>query len=71
MRFWVIKFGPLIAANLRLRRTAPTGRWYLDQMAVRIGGRRMYVWRAVAHEGEGLFGPASTKRVSTLEIGAG
>ncbi len=38
-RSWVIKFGPAIAANLRRRRSAPTGRWHLDEMVVRIGGR--------------------------------
>ena len=42
---WVIKFGPLIAANLRRCRTCPTGRWHLDEMVVKIGGRRMYLWR--------------------------
>jgi putative transposase len=52
VRCWVIKFGPLIAANLRRRRSAPTGRWYLDEMVVKIGGRRMYLWRAVDDEGE-------------------
>ena len=54
VRCWVIKFGPLIAANLRRRRSAPTGRWHLDEMVVRIGGRRMYLWRAVDDEGEVL-----------------
>ena len=54
VRCWVIKFGPLIAANLRRRRTPPTGRWHLDEMVVRIGGRRMYLWRAVDDEGEVL-----------------
>ena len=54
VRRWVIKFGPLIAANLRRRRSAPTGRWHLDEMVVRIGGRRMYLWRAVDDEGEVL-----------------
>ena len=29
VRCWVIKFGPLIAANLRRRRCSPTGRWVL------------------------------------------
>ena len=47
VRCWVIKFGPLIAANLRRRRSPPSGRWHLDEMVVRIGGRRMYLWRAV------------------------
>ena len=54
VRCWVLKFGPLIAANLRRRRTAPTGRWHLDEMVVKIGGRRMYLWRAVDDEGEVL-----------------
>ena len=54
VRCWVLKFGPLIAANLRRLRTQPTGRWHLDEMVVRIRGRRMYLWRAVDDEGEVL-----------------
>ena len=54
VRCWVNKFGPLIAANLRRRRSPPTGRWHLDEMVVNIGGRRLYLWRAVDDEGEGL-----------------
>lgn len=54
IRCWVIKFGPLIAANLRRRRCAPTGRWHLDEAVAKIGGRRMYIWRAVDDEGEVL-----------------
>jgi len=54
IRCWVIKFGPLIAANLRRRRCAPTGRWHLDEMVVKIGGGRMWLWRAVDDEGEVL-----------------
>jgi putative transposase len=54
VRCWANKFGPLIAANLRRRRSPPTGRWHLDEMVVRIGGRRMYLWRAVDDEGEVL-----------------
>ena len=54
IRCWVIKFGPLIAANLRRRRAVPTGRWHLDEMAVKVGGRRMWLWRAVDDEGEVL-----------------
>ena len=29
-------------------------RWHLDEMVVRIAGRRIYLWRAVDHEGEVL-----------------
>lgn len=54
VRCWVIKFGPLIAANLRRGRSSPSGRWNLDEMVVKIGGRRMFLWRAVDDEGEVL-----------------
>jgi transposase-like protein len=52
VRRWVLKFGPLIARTLRQRRPRPSNRWHLDEMVVRIAGRRMYLWRAVDHEGE-------------------
>ncbi len=54
IRCWTIKFGPSIARNLKRRRPAPTARWHLDEMVVNIGGRRMYLWRAVDDEGEVL-----------------
>lgn len=54
IRFWVNKFGPLIAANIRRRRVPPTGRWHLDEVVVKIKGRRMWLWRAVDGEGEVL-----------------
>src|SRR5438270_981150 len=52
VRRWVLKFGPLIARKLRQGRARPSARWHLDEMVVRIAGRRMYLWRAVDHEGE-------------------
>src|SRR5467141_982011 len=52
IRSWVLKFGPVIARRLRRRRPRPGDRWHLDEMVVRIAGRRMYLWRAVDHEGE-------------------
>jgi transposase-like protein len=54
VRRWVVKFGPVIARNLRRRRPRPSERWHLDEMVIRIAGRRMYLWRAVDHEGEVL-----------------
>src|SRR6202035_928857 len=52
VRRWVLKFGPSIARWLRQRRPRPSDRWHLDEMVVRIAGKRMYLWRAVDHEGE-------------------
>src|SRR5216683_3033320 len=54
VRRWVLKFGPLIARNLRRGRLAPHDRWHLDEMVVSIAGHRMYMWRAVDSEGEVL-----------------
>jgi putative transposase len=54
VRCWVLKFGPVIARRLRRRRPQPTKRWHLDEMVIRIAGKRMYLWRAVDHEGEVL-----------------
>ena len=54
VRRWVLKFGPAIARRLRRRRPRPSDQSHLDEMVVRIGGKRMYLWRAVDHEGEVL-----------------
>jgi putative transposase len=54
IRRWVLTFGPAIARRLRARRPRPHGRWHLDEMVVRIGGKQMYLWRAVDAEGEVL-----------------
>ena len=54
VRRWVLKFGPAFARNLRRLRPKPTGTWHLDEMFVRVGGKQMYLWRAVDAEGEVL-----------------
>src|SRR5258708_7315839 len=54
VRRWVLKFGPVIARQLRRRRPRPSDRWHLDEMVVRIAGKRMYLGRAVDREGEVL-----------------
>jgi hypothetical protein len=42
VRRWVLKFGPLIARKLRQGRPRPIARWHLDEMIVRVAGKRMY-----------------------------
>lgn len=54
IRGWTRKFGRAFAHKLRLARTTSSGRWHLDEMVVKIAGRRMYLWRAVDDEGEVL-----------------
>jgi transposase-like protein len=54
IRRWVAKFGTAYAKRLKAGRPKPFGRWHLDEMFVSIGGRQMYLWRAVDAEGEVL-----------------
>jgi putative transposase len=54
IRRWIMKFGQLFTQTLRRRRTTPTGQWHLDEMVVKIGGKNMWLWRAVDDEGEVL-----------------
>ncbi len=54
VRCWANKFGTTIAATIRTRRSRPDSVWHLDEMIVRINGKRMFMWRAVDSEGEVL-----------------
>ena len=54
VRRWFLKFGPVIAANLKRARPKPSDHWHLDEMAVLIRGQRYWLWRAVDNEGEVL-----------------
>jgi len=54
VRCWAEKFGLAIAANIRQSRPRPGSVWHLDEMVVRINGKRMFMWRAVDDEGEVL-----------------
>lgn len=54
IRCWTVKFGYRFAENLRAKRPPPSPRWHLDEMVCKVGGRRMYLWRAVDDEGEVL-----------------
>ncbi len=52
VRAWTLKFGPKIAANLRRRKLPSSPRWHLDELVSKIGGERVWIWRAVDDEGE-------------------
>ena len=54
VRRWVNHFGPMIAADLRGRRSKPHTTWHLDEVYLKIDGRPVYLWRAVDAEGEVL-----------------
>jgi len=54
VRRWALKFGRGYATRIRQRRPRPSGRWHLDEVFIRIGGKTHYLWRAVDDEGEVL-----------------
>jgi transposase-like protein len=59
---WVTAFGPRYARHLRATRPMPSSTWHLDEMFVSIGGRKMYLWRAVDTESEVLDILVQSKR---------
>ena len=61
-RRWCLKFGLAYARLLRARRTKPFSTWHIDEVFVRVGGRQMYLWRAVDAEGEVLDVLLQSKR---------
>ena len=54
VRRWVARFGSHYASELRKREARPGGTWHLDEMAVRIGGKRHWLWLAVDEHGATL-----------------
>ncbi len=54
IRRWFLKFGSVIAANLRRTRPRPSDHWHLDEMVIVIRRKRYWLWRAVDNEGEVL-----------------
>jgi transposase-like protein len=62
VRRWFLKFGLLIAGNLRRSRPRPSASWHLDEMVIKIRGRIHWLWRAVDDEGEVLDFLAQRRR---------
>jgi putative transposase len=58
VRYWWHRFGPMFASAIRKRRIegmqSSRWKWHLDEVFVKINGKRHYLWRAVDHEGEVL-----------------
>lgn len=59
IRFWVDRFGPYFARQIRSRKASHfrqhiQRQWHLDEVFVKISGVHQYSWSAVDHEGEAL-----------------
>ncbi len=52
VRQWCRKFGPQYARSLKRRQGRLGDIWHLDEVFVKIGGERHYLWRAVDQDGD-------------------
>jgi len=62
IRRWVVKFGPSIARGLRRRQPRSGDIWHLDEVVVKISGRKLWLWRAVDQDGMVLDEILQSKR---------
>ena len=53
-RRWSIKFVPRFAEQLRRREPRSGKVWHLDEVFLRMNGRRVYLWRAIDEQGQVL-----------------
>src|ERR1700686_2738249 len=51
IRAWCTKFGPNYAAGLRRRRAPPSNKWHLDEVQLKINGKRHWLWRGGGKDG--------------------
>ena len=51
VRLWCPTFGPAFAAGLRRHRRRAAGKWHLDEVQVKIKGKKHWLWRAVDADG--------------------
>ncbi|HEV2123953.1 MAG TPA: IS6 family transposase [Chloroflexota bacterium] len=48
---WCQKFGPLFAIELKRRRPKPGDKWPVEEVQLKINGKRHWLWRAVDQDG--------------------
>jgi putative transposase len=51
IRQWGLKFGQEFANIIRWRLPRPGDKWHLDEVVLKIAGRKHYLWRAVDQHG--------------------
>ena len=51
IRQWALKFGQAFANQIRRRLPRAGEKWHLDEVAIKIAGKKHWVWRAVDQDG--------------------
>ena len=67
VRYWWNRFGPMFASEIRRKRVQQLRayskwKWHVDEVFVKINGKRHYLWRAVDEEGEVLEAIVTKRR---------
>ncbi len=67
VRYCWNSFGPMFAAEIRRKRVQKLiaylkWKWHVDEVFVKVNGKRHYLWRAVDHEGEVLDAVVTKRR---------
>ena len=56
VRQWALRFGQEFANRIRRRLPRAGGKWHLDEVAIKIAGKKHWLWRAVDQGGMVLDG---------------
>src|SRR5215210_3831916 len=51
VRQWALKFGQAFANRIRRRLPCAGDKWHLDEVVVKIAGKKHWLWRAVDQDG--------------------
>ncbi len=51
---WVVKFAPLLAAQVQARMRSTAASWRVDETYIKVKGRWTYLYRAVERDGQTL-----------------
>ena len=51
VRQWGLKFGQAFANEIRRRLPRPGDKWHLDEVEIKIAGKKHWLWRAVDQDG--------------------
>src|SRR4051812_22851962 len=54
VRQWALKFGQGFANEIRRRLPRPGDKWHLDEVQIKIAGKKHWLWRAVDQDGSVL-----------------
>ncbi|MGB0508396.1 MAG: IS6 family transposase, partial [Pikeienuella sp.] len=59
---WVVKFSPLIAANVQIKKRPIAISWRMDETYIKVRGKWTYLYRAVERDGQTLDFMLSERR---------